>query len=227
MDGLRPTAPPHRSVLAAAVVLLAVGVPPLAAQAPDGADPPSAGDGHAAAADTAATGVPAPDTTVADSAAPDSVAGIAGFFGVPWHADSAAVVDSMGPPLSVARVRDGLRIFNYTPWFLDRDGFLALWIQEGEGLVHGSYEPVVGDCTRMLREMVRELNRRLRSLSPSTRGDVGPGVLRKDLCLAAMEDSARLTVTWEDEEGNRIEVGSRPGAPALLMEATAAGWERR
>lgn len=191
---------------ALAAALLFAAVPPAAAQTPDRSDAP---------APPAAAGVPA-----------DSAPGIPGFFEVPWHADSAEVVERLGPPLSVARVEEGLRIFNYTPWFLDRDGILALWLEEGEGMVHGSYEPVVGDCTRMLRQMVRELNRRHRGLSPSTRGDLGPGGLQKDLCLAAIEDSARLTVTWEDAAGNRVQVGSRPGRPELMMTATAAGWER-
>lgn len=226
--GLTPPARRLPSALVAAVLLCAVGLRPVAAQATDGADGTSAEETRSPAA---ASAVPdslssVPDPLTADTARGDSAGGIAGFFGVPWHADSASVVESMGPPISVARLGDGLRIFNYTPWFLDRDGFLALWLQEGEGMVHGNYEPVVGDCTRMLREMVRELNRRHRSLAPSTRGDVGSGVLEKDLCLAAMEDGARLTVTWEDAQGNRIRVGSRPEAPALLMEATAAGWER-
>lgn len=167
-----------------------------------------------------------------DRGAPDSVATsdthprIAGFFDVPWRADSAEVVERLGPPISVARAGDGVRIFNYTPWFLDRDGFLGLWLEEDRGMVGGSYEPVVGDCTRMLRQMVRELNRRHSGLSSTTRGDVGDGPLEKDLCLAAIEDGARLTVTWEDEEGNRIRVGSRPGRPALIMSATMAGWQR-
>lgn len=167
------------------------------------------------------------DRGTSDSvAAPDTPPRIAGFFDVPWHADSAEVVERMGPPISVARAGDGVRIFHYTPWFLDRDGFLGLWMAEDAGMVGGSYEPVVGDCTRMLHQMVRELNRRHRGLSPATRGDVGDGPLEKDLCLAAMEDSARLTVTWEDAEGNRIQVGSRPGRPALIMSATVAGWQR-
>lgn len=204
---------PLRSRLAAlaAGAALVLGSLPAAAQTSDRAEAPGGEQ-------------PGP---VADAPSPDSTPGIVGFFGVPWHADSSAVVEAMGPPISVARVEDGLRIFNYTPWFLDRDGFLALWIEEGEGLVHGSYEPVVSDCTWMLRQMVHELNRRHRSLSATTRGDVGEGVLEKDLCLAAMEDSARLTVTWEDAAGNRIQVGSSPGSPALLMTATSAGWQRR
>lgn len=192
----------------AGTALLATTAPPAtaAAQAPD----------RSGSVDTPPDPVPGADSTPR----------IAGFFDIPWHADSAAVVELMGPPISVARVREGLRIFNYTPWFLNRDGILALWIQERNGLVHGSYEPIVGDCTWMLRQMVRELNRRHPRLSPSTNGDVGRGGLRKDLCLAAIEDSARLTVTWEDPAGNRIRVGSRPDRPELLMTATAAGWDR-
>lgn len=193
-------------VALAAALLTAAALSPGTAQTPDRSD--------------------APDPPSAAAVAADSAPSIAGFFDVPWSADSAEVVERLGPPLSVANVEEGLRIFNYTPWFLDRDGILALWLEEGEGMVHGSYEPVVGDCTRMLRQMVRELNRRHRGLSPSTQGDLGPGGLRKDLCLAAIEDSARLTVTWEDPAGNRIQVGSRPGRPELLMTATAAGWER-
>lgn len=191
----------------AALPALAAAPAPAAAQAPD----PSG------SRDAPSDAVPAADSTPR----------IAGFFDIPWHADSADVVEHMGPPISVARVQEGLRIFNYTPWFLNRDGILALWMEDGDGMVHGSYEPVVGDCTWMLRQMVRELNRRHPRLSPSTSGDVGRGGgLRKDLCLAAIEDSARLTVTWEDPAGNRIRVGSRPGRPELLMTATAAGWDR-
>lgn len=218
MARLRLPAPtplrPALAALAAAAVLAISAVPPAAAQAherPDGRE------GRQDPAGSAAGGA---------AGAPDSTGRIGGFFDVPWHADSAAVVEKLGPPISVARTDDGLRIFHYTPWFLDRDGFLALWLAEGEGMVHGSYEPVVGDCTRMLREMVRELNRRYRELSPSTRGDLGGGGLRKDLCLAAIEDGARLTVTWEDASGNRIRVGSGPERPALLMTATSAGWRR-
>lgn len=195
-------------LVAAAAVPWAGGATPLAAQAPDRHVGPER-----------ATSAPVAD--------PDATPGIAGFFDVPWHADSTEVVERMGPPISVARVDEGLQIFNYTPWFLDRDGFLTLWLEEDEGMVHGSYEPVVGDCTRMLRQMVRELNRRHRGLSPSTRGDLGNAGLQKDLCLAAIEDGARLTVTWEDPEGNRLRVGSRPGRPELLMTATSAGWKRR
>lgn len=186
------------------LALALVGTSPLAGQTAEGADrPPSDSESP-----------------------PDTAPRIAGFFDVPWHADSAEVVERMGPPISVARAGDGMRIFQYTPWFLDRDGFLGLWLEDGRGMVGGSYEPVVGDCTRMLQQMVRELNRRHRGLSATTRGDVGDGPLEKDLCLAAIEDSARLTVTWEDAAGNRIQVGSRPGRPALLMSATVAGWQR-
>lgn len=201
------------AVLAAAALAMPPGSP-LAAQAPERSETTDrrAGPPAAGAADTA--GMPNPAEH------------IGGFFGVPWHADSAAVVERMGPPISVAREEDGIRIFTYTPWFLDRDGFLALWLEEGKGMVHGTYEPVVGDCTRMLRQMVRELNRRHRELSPSTRGDLGAGRLRKDLCLAAIEDDARLTVTWEDAQGNRVQVGSSPDRPALRMTATSAGWTR-
>ena len=201
MTSVRPLVP-----AALAATLLSAAVAPGAAQAPERS--------HASA-----------PTSTARSAA-DSTPRIDAFFDVPWHADSAEVVERLGPPISVARTEEGIRIFSYTPWFLDRDGILALWLEEGKGMVHGSYEPVVGDCTRMLRQMVRELNRRHRGLSPSTRGDLGPGGLQKDLCLAAIEDGARLTVTWEDPAGNRIQLGSRPDRPELLMTATAAGWER-
>lgn len=211
---LRPRAVP--AILAALAIL---APPPLTAQSSDG---PTDGDGAAAAAR------PAPAQGAPDAVPPeDSAPRIAGFFDVPWHADSAAVAERMGPPISVARIEEGLRIFTYTPWFLDRDGFLGLWMREGEGMVHGTYEPVVGDCTEMLRQMVRELNRRHRRISPSTKGDVGSGPLRKDICLAAIEDSARLTVTWEDPQGNRIQVGSRPGRPELMMTGSSAAWLRR
>lgn len=213
----RPTLGAAAVVVAAVAALSLLWAPSLTAQAserPESEPPePVRPEGEAGgASDSLATS--------------DTAPGIAGFFDVPWHADSAEVVERMGPPISVARAGDGVRIFHYTPWFLDRDGFLGLWMVDGRGMVGGSYEPVVGDCTRMLQQMVRELNRRHRELSPATRGDVGDGPLEKDLCVAAMEDSARLTVTWEDAKGNRIQVGSRPGRPALIMSATVAGWQR-
>lgn len=147
---------------------------------------------------------------------------IGGFWGLPWGADSTTVVEALGPPLSVSRIGEGLRSFAYTPLFLGRDGYLFLRLAEGEGLVGGSWEPMISDCTGMLRRIVRTMKRRYPDVDHRTAGNVGGG-LRRDLCVAAMEDSVWLEVRWEDAAGNRLRVGSSPGRPALRLLGSVAG----
>lgn len=146
---------------------------------------------------------------------------IAGFWGLPWGADSARIVSRLGPPLSVSE-SDGGRVFAFTPLFLGRDGYLFLRLAEGRGLVAGSWEPMTSDCTDMMRRLVRTLKRAHPDVATETRGDVRGGLTR-DLCEAAMEDSVRLEVRWEDAAGNRLRVLSTPERPALRMLGTAAG----
>ncbi len=147
---------------------------------------------------------------------------IDGFWGFRWGADSARIVERLGPPLSVSDVGDGERSFAYTPLFLGRDGYLFLRLAGEEGLVGGSWEPMTSDCTDMLRRLVRTLKRAHPRVPVRTRGDVGGG-LGRDLCEAAMEDGARLEVRWEDEAGNVLRVLSTPDRPAVRMLGSAAG----
>lgn len=145
---------------------------------------------------------------------------IDGFWGFPWGADSARIVERMGPPLSVSDAGDGARVFAFTPLFLGRDGYLYLRLAADRGLVGGSWEPMTSDCTDMMRRLVRTLKRAHPGVSPRTRGNVRGGLTR-DLCVAAMEDSVRLEVRWEDDAGNRLRVVSTPERPALRMLGTA------
>lgn len=147
---------------------------------------------------------------------------IDGFWGLPWGADSARVVARLGPPLSVSEAGRGERVFAFTPLFLGRDGYLFLRLAEGRGLVDGSWEPMTGDCTDMMRRLVRTLKRAHPDVPTETRGDVRGGLTR-DLCVAAMEDGVRLEVRWEDADGNRLRVLATPERPALRMLGAAAG----
>lgn len=144
-----------------------------------------------------------------------------GFWGVPWGADSARVVEELGPPI-VAGKRDGRRAFSYTVFHLGRDGFLEMWLDGEEGLVGGAYEPVVDDCTDMLRRMVREIRRRHPEIEPRTYGRVAEGGLRRDLCASAVAREAAIEVVWEDGGGHQVRLGSAPGRPALRLTVLAA-----
>ena len=144
---------------------------------------------------------------------------IDGFWGLPWGADSARIVSRLGPPISISE-SDGGRVFAYTPLFLGRDGYLFLRLAGDRGLVEGSWEPMTSDCTDMMRRLVRTLKRAHPEVPAETRGDVRGG-LGRDLCVAAMEDSVRLEVRWEDAVGNRLQVLSTPERPALRMLGSA------
>lgn len=170
---------------------------------------------------------------------------IDGFWDVPWGADSAAVAEELGPPIVVGR-RGGvpeveeaeaggtgapeLRTFVYTVFLLGRDGFLHLWLLEGEGLVGGVYQPVVEDCSYMLRRMVALVKERHPDVPFSTRGGVRDQARGRNVCQAAMEGMADFAVVWEDGDGNQIRVGAEPGAKGIRMTASTPAlraWERR
>lgn len=147
---------------------------------------------------------------------------IAGFWGVPWGADSAGVVRQLGDPIVVGTARqEGMRVFTYSPALLGHSGFLSLWVHRERGLLRGVFEPYVDDCTDMLRRLVRELKRRYPDVPVRTEGRVPEGGLGGDLCVAAMDETAAVSVVWEDAEGHRLRVGATPGRPALRMTGTA------
>lgn len=158
------------------------------------------------------------------SAAATSRAGIPSFWGIEWHADSAAVAERLGPPILAVERRAEMRVFVYTVFQLDRDGFLHLWIRDGEGLVGGSYEPVVDDCTGMLRRMVDLVKQRHRGVPYATRGGIRASARGQDVCRAAMDGEADFAVEWRDGAGNRIRVGASPGTPGLRMIASTPSY---
>lgn len=147
---------------------------------------------------------------------------IDGFWGLPWGADSARIVSRLGRPISVSEARRGGRVFAFTPLFLGRDGYLFLRLTGDRGLVEGSWEPMTSDCTEMMHRLVRTLKRAHPQVPARTRGDVRGGLTR-DLCEAAMEDSVRLEIRWEDAAGNCLRVLSTPERPAVRMLGSAAG----
>lgn len=194
--------------LAAAVALASPGSP-AAAQSPGGAPD--------APADTAARS-PGPGSGPAEGrgGAPGH---IDGFWGLPWHADSATVAGKLGPPITAGRKGDGLRMFVYTPLYLGRDGFLQLWVHDRRGLVAGTWEPMTSDCSGMLRRLVRETKRVHPEISVRTEGSVRRGMLGQDVCVAAMEQGASVTVLWEDPDGVRIAIGTTAESHKLRMRA--------
>lgn len=170
---------------------------------------------------TAQSGTPADPPLPGDAGAPGD-GRIDGFWGFPWGADSARIVGRLGPPLSVSDGGGGERVLAFTPLFLGRDGYLFLRLGAERGLTGGSWEPMTSDCTDMMRRLVRTLKRAHPEVPVETRGDLRGG-LRRDLCEAALEDSVRLEVRWEDGAGNRLRILSTPDHPALRMVGSAAG----
>lgn len=81
---------------------------------------------------------------------------------------------------------------------------------------------MTSDCTDMMRRLVRRMKRAHPQVSTRTDGHLRGG-LTQDLCVAAMEDSVRLEVRWEDDVGNRLRVLSTPERPALRMIGSTAG----
>lgn len=145
---------------------------------------------------------------------------IDGFWGFPWGADSARIVERLGPPLSVSDAGGGERVLAFTPLYLGRDGYLFLRLDAGGGLTGGSWEPMTSDCTDMMRRLVRATKRAHPRVATRTRGDLRGG-LHRDLCEAALEDSVRLEVRWEDGAGNRLRILATPDRPALRMVGSA------
>lgn len=142
---------------------------------------------------------------------------IDGFWGLGWHADSAAVAEALGPPITVGEQGNGLRFFVYTPIHLGRDGFLQLWLHRDRGLVGGTWEPVTSDCSGMLRRLVRDTKDRHPEVPSRTEGAVTRDMLGGDICVAAMDEGAAVTVVWEGAEGTEIRIGTTPRSPKLRM----------
>lgn len=152
---------------------------------------------------------------------------IGGFWGLPWGADSTAVRAALGEPVTVARLEDGLDVYNYTPALLGKAGFLNLWVHEERGLVRGTYEPFAHDCTDMLRRIVREVKRAYREVPMTTEGRVPRSGLPDDLCVSAMEGEAEIVVVWEDRRGRRLTVGATRESPAVRMVASTPWYRAR
>lgn len=169
------------------------------------------------------------DAAAADGdASPERADGeIDGFMGLSWHADSADVVGAMGIPIAVTRRKSGYRIFTYTPMFLERDGFLNLWIDPELGLLRASYEAITSRCTEYMRRIVAELRNRHPRVPSETRGNVRLERLDKSLCSAVLDDGAALTMEWTDRKGNRLRVGAGPKDPALRMVGTNEAFRKR
>lgn len=214
MDRRFAPAPPRRiAALAAGLCLagLVAGAVPAGAQTSTDreAGPP---------ADTAARAPVAPGA--GPSGPPDgSPARIDGFWGVPWGADSAAVAERLGAPITVGRAEEGLRYFVYTPLYLERDGFLQMWMHEEDGFVGASWEPMISDCSDMLRRLVRATKQTHPEVPSRTEGRMTPEMLGGDLCMAALEKGAAVTVVWEDGAGTEIRIGTTPGSHKLRMRA--------
>lgn len=157
----------------------------------------------------------------------DSTARIDGFWGLAWGADSAAVAERLGPPITIGGQDDGLRFFVYTPLYLGRDGFLQMWLHGEEGLVGASWEPMTSDCSDMLRRLVRATRREHRAVPSRTEGRMTPAMLGGDLCMAALEKGASVTVVWEDTAGTEIRIGTSPGSHKLRLRVLTAPLLRR
>lgn len=163
-----------------------------------------------------------------DAAAPARFDGeIDGFMGFSWHADSADVAAVLGIPIAVSHRKSGFRVFTYTPMFLDRDGFLNLWMHPELGLLRASYEAITSRCTEYMRSIVAELRSRHPRVPSETRGNVRLERLDKSLCSAVLDDGAQLSVVWTDRHGNRLRVGAGPRDPALRMIGTSEAFRRR
>lgn len=209
----RPPAP-GAGILAAALLCVA-GLTAGATAAPA----QSSGEADAGLpADTADPADPSPEAGPAGP--PDGSTGrIDGFWGVAWGSDSAAVAGRLGTPITVGRVGEGLRYFVYTPLFLARDGFLQMWLDEEDGLVGASWEPMISDCGDMLRRLVRSTRQAHPEVPSRTEGRMTPEMLDGDLCMAALEKGAAVTVVWEDAAGTELRVGTTPGSHKLRMRA--------
>ncbi len=163
-----------------------------------------------------------------DSAVPARSDGeIDGFMGFSWHADSADVAAVLGIPIAVSHRKSGYRVFTYTPMFLERDGFLNLWMHPELGLLRASYEAITSRCTEYMRRIVAELRSRHPRVPSETRGNVRLERLDKSLCTAVLDDGAQLSVVWTDRHGNRLRVGAGPKDPALRMVGTSEAFRRR
>jgi hypothetical protein len=214
--------PTPRLLPALAVVLfLAAGTPAEGAAQARGAEADTAGAaGPAAAADTVA---PAPGPGAGPAEGLGGAPGrVDGFWGLPWHADSAAVAEKLGPPITAGRHDGRLRMFVYTPLYLGRDGFLQLWLHDDRGLLAGTWEPMTSDCTGMLRRLVRETREAHPGVPSRTEGRVTRSMMGSDICVAAMEQGASVTVIWEDPRGTRIAVGTTPRAHKLRMRVSTS-----
>lgn len=212
---------PGGGVLAVAlcVACLATAAAPAAGQAPTDA-------GVDAPVDTAGAALVGPGAGPAGPPAgsPDR---IEGFWGVAWGADSAAVAERLGAPITVGRAEEGLRYFVYTPLYLGRDGFLQMWLHEEDGLVGASWEPMISDCGDMLRRLVRATRRAHPGVASRTEGRMTSDMLGGDLCMAALEKGAAVTVVWRDAEGTEIRIGTTPGSHKLRMRAITGALEAR
>jgi len=216
---VRCPAPRLLAALAVAVSLAAVTPAKGAAQA-RGAEVDTAVSGGPAAADT--TG-PSPGPGAGPAEGRGGAPGrVDGFWGLPWHADSAAVAEKLGRPITAGRHDGRLRKFVYTPLYLGRDGFLQLWLHEDRGLLAGTWEPMTSDCTGMLRRLVRETREAHPGVPSRTEGRVTRAMMGSDVCVAAMEQGASVTVIWEDPRGTRIAVGTTPEAHRLRMRVSTS-----
>lgn len=187
------------ATLALAACLAVVPAMPAAAQSPSPTAPGE--DGPTGAAESPA----------------DDAGRIDGFWGLAWHADSATVAARLGPPITVGEVGDALRFFVYTPLYLGWDGFLQLWLHREQGLVGGSWEPMTSDCSTMLRRLVRATKERHPQVPSRTEGAVTREMLGQDICVAAMEKGAAVTVVWEGTGGTEIRIGTTPRSHKLRM----------
>lgn len=214
-------------LLSLAVALLPMGLP---GQSP-GPDPwggwhdDGAADSGRVAAGTASAAVGT--AGAAASSAADLDGRIEGFMGLRWHADSASIVAEMGEPIAVSKRRSGFIVFSYTPMFLQRDGFLNLWVDPEMGLLRASYEAVTDECTDYMRTIVAELRHRHPRVPSEIRGNVDLNRLDKSLCTAVLDDGATLTMVWTDRQGNRLRVGAGPKDPALRMVGTTDEFRKR
>lgn len=216
MDRPAPPVRPSDSALAAGI-LLVVALVALGSPGDAVAQSSDHGVGSPAEAHASAPVDPGAGPAEGPDAAP---ARIDGFWGVSWGADSAAVAGRLGRPITIGRGGDGLRYFVYTPLYLGRDGFLQMWLHEDRGLVGASWEPMISDCGDMLRRLVRATREVHPDVPVRTEGRMTRDMLGGDLCVAALEEGASVTVVWEDSAGTQIRVGTTPGSHKLRMRAT-------
>lgn len=203
----------------AACLVMAASPPDAAAQSPEASPAPGSAD--------AAGGGRAARSAGPAEGADDAPGRIDGFWGLGWRSDSAAVAERLGPPITVGRQGDGLRFFVYTPLYLGRDGFLQMWLHEEEGLVGASWQPMTSDCGGMLRRLVRATRREHPEVPSRTEGRVTPEMLGGDLCVAALERGAAVTVVWRDSAGTEIRIGTTPGSHRLRMQVLTGALQAR